>query len=40
MAARDTEKEAEEEQMHFQNVITAIQQYSPYTVCRVLSPPT
>ena len=33
MATRGTEKEAEEEQIHFQNVITAIQQYAPYTVC-------
>ena len=33
MATRGTEKEAEEEQVHFQNVIMAIQQYAPYTVC-------
>jgi carnosine N-methyltransferase len=33
MATKDTEKVDEEEQMHFQNVITAIQQYAPYTVC-------
>ncbi len=33
MASRDTEKEAEEERIHFQNVITAFQQYAPYTVC-------
>ncbi len=32
MATRDIEKEAEEEQVHFQNVITAFQQYAPYTV--------
>ncbi|KAH9997135.1 N2227-domain-containing protein [Russula vinacea] len=32
MATRGTEKEAEEEQIHFQNVITAIQQYAPYTL--------
>jgi hypothetical protein len=30
---RDTETEAAEEQIHFQNVITTIQQYAPYTVC-------
>jgi hypothetical protein len=32
MAARDIEKDAEEEQVHFQNVITAFQQYAPYSV--------
>jgi hypothetical protein len=34
MVSRDTETEAEEEQMHFQNVITTIQQYASYTVCQ------
>ena len=33
MVLRDTETEAEEEQIHFQNVITTIQQYVSYTVC-------
>ena len=33
MATRGTEKDAEEEQIHFQKVITAIQKYAPYTVC-------
>ena len=33
MASRDAEKEAEEERTHFQNVVTAFQQYAPYTVC-------
>ncbi|KAI9459315.1 N2227-domain-containing protein [Russula earlei] len=32
MAARDTEKEAEEENRHFQNVISAFQQYAPYAL--------
>lgn len=31
MVSRDSE--AEEEQIHFQNVITTIQQYASYTVC-------
>lgn len=30
---RETETEAEEEQIHFRNVITTIQQYTSYTVC-------
>ena len=29
---RDTETDAEEEQIHFENVITTIQQYASYTV--------
>jgi carnosine N-methyltransferase len=33
MDAKDTEKEAEEEQTHFRSVIAAFQQYAPYTVC-------
>ena len=33
MVSRDTKTEAEEEQLHFQNVITTIRQYSSYTVC-------
>ena len=33
MVSRDTETEAEEEQIHFQNVITTIQQYASHTVC-------
>lgn len=33
MVSRGTETEAEEEQVHFQNVITTIQQYASYTVC-------
>ncbi|KAI0301377.1 N2227-domain-containing protein [Russula brevipes] len=32
MDARDTEKEAEEEHIHFRNVIAAFQQYAPYTL--------
>jgi hypothetical protein len=32
MATRDIEKKADEEQIHFQNVITAFQRYAPYTV--------
>ena len=32
MATKDIEKEADEEQLHFQNVITAFQRYAPYTV--------
>jgi hypothetical protein len=32
MAARDVEKETEEEHAHFQNVVIAFQQYAPYTV--------
>jgi hypothetical protein len=32
MVLRDTETEVEE-QIHFQNVITTIQQYASYTVC-------
>jgi hypothetical protein len=30
---RDTETEVEEEQIHFQNVITTVQQYASYAVC-------
>ena len=33
MAPKDAEKEAQEERIHFQNVVTAFQQYAPYTVC-------
>ncbi|KAF8263276.1 N2227-like protein-domain-containing protein [Lactarius quietus] len=32
MATRDTAKEADEEQIHFQNVITAFQRYASYTL--------
>lgn len=32
MATRDIEKKADEEQIHFQNVITAFQRYAPYTL--------
>ncbi|KAI9438377.1 N2227-domain-containing protein [Lactarius indigo] len=32
MATRDIEKEAEEEQVHFQNVVTAFQRYATYTL--------
>ena len=39
MATSGTEKEVEEEQIHFQNVITAIQQYAPYTVCSIVLSP-
>lgn len=33
MASRNPEKVAEEERIHFQNTITAFEQYAPYTVC-------
>jgi hypothetical protein len=41
MAARDMEKDTEEEHVHFQNVIAAFQQYARYTVgtLRPASPP-
>jgi hypothetical protein len=41
MAARDMEKDTEEEHVHFQNVIAAFQQYARYTVgtLRSASPP-
>jgi carnosine N-methyltransferase len=32
MAARDIKEDGEEEQVHFQNVIAAFQQYAPYSV--------
>ena len=35
MAPKDAEKEAQEERIHFQNVVTAFQQYAPYTVCPI-----